>query len=362
MGDMGMTTPSLSFWEGRRVLVTGHTGFKGSWLSCWLNQLKAEIYGYSLAPDADPNLYECLALSYAGEKLGDLRDQDQISEYTKTVRPEFVFHLAAQPLVRRSYRDPIETFSTNVMGTANLLQALRDIDSVKAVLVVTSDKAYDNTADSGEYKTGRFSETDRLGGADPYSASKSAQEIVTRSFSESYFREKDVPVATARAGNVIGGGDWSEDRLITDILCAAEKGTPIRLRHPTATRPWQHVLEPLAGYLLYVEALAAGKTRDTALNFGPSQSYKVVEVVEKVLALCPKNSGWVLEKSKESESQTLELDPTRALSILGWKTRLTIDEAVSMVVKWHRNQREYDGAATTTLKQIHTYQDILKRP
>ena len=333
---MVMNVPSSGFWKGRRVLITGHTGFKGSWLSCWLHQLNAEVYGFSLAPAAAPNLYECLALSYAGEKVGDLRDLDQTSEYIKMVEPEIVFHLAAQPLVRLSYRDPIETFSTNVMGTANLLQALREIDSLKTVLVVTSDKAYDNGEDTLAYKTRLFRETDPLGGADPYSASKSAQEMVTRSFSKSYFHEKEVPVATARAGNVIGGGDWSEDRLMTDILYAAEEGNPVRLRHPTATRPWQHVLEPLAGYLLYVEALATGNIRDSALNFGPSQSYKVVKVVETVLALYPDNAGW--------------------------KTRLTIDEAVSMVVEWHKNKSEYDSPAITTIKQIHTYQDVLKRP
>ncbi len=357
-----MTSPSTKFWQGRRVLLTGHTGFKGGWLACWLNMMKAKVYGYSLAPATTPNLYTCLQLPYEAEAIADLRDYKRTSNFVDKVRPEFVFHLAAQPLVRRGYHDPIDTFSTNIMGTTNLLEGLRKVDSVEAIVVVTSDKAYENIPSSEAYEPKLFREGDTLGGVDPYSASKSAQEIITRSFSESYFRQKTVRVATARAGNVIGGGDWSEDRLMTDILKAVIEQKPIPLRHPSATRPWQHVLEPLAGYLLYAEALASGTIEDATLNFGPSRSDTVIDIVETVLSLWPNNSGWIAETSYEPETQALELDPTRALSTLGWKTRLTTDQAVSMAVTWHKSYRDQGDAIKITKDQISMYEEILKKP
>ena len=357
-----MTIPNSNFWEGRRVLLTGHTGFKGSWLACWLSQLKAEVYGFSLAPEKEPNLYSSIRIPYASEKIGDLRNISHISKFIKLARPEIVFHLAAQPLVRRSYRDPVETFSTNVMGTVNLLQALRNADSLKAILVVSSDKAYDNASSDKSLKSKLFCETDPLGGFDPYSASKAAQDILTHSFAQSYFHEQNIAVATARAGNVIGGGDWSEDRLMTDVIRAVSACVPVQLRSAEATRPWQHVLEPLAGYLSYVEALVAGKLTDRTLNFGPNQSHRVIEVVKIVLALCPNNAGWLEKKSAEPEAQALELDSTRAMSILGWRPRLTLEEAVSMVVEWHQNHSSGGNAHAATAAQIYRYQDFLQAP
>ena len=357
MGDL--VIPNPDFWKSRRVLLTGHTGFKGGWLAAWLNQLGARIYGFSLPPDSSPNLYDCLQIPYADEKLQDLHNQDQIREFVKTVDPEFVFHLAAQPLVRRGYQEPIKTFSTNVMGTANLLQALRTSPSLRAILVVTSDKAYANDLVRNN-KAKKFTELDPLGGSDPYSASKSAQEIVTRSFSESYFQARKIPVATARAGNVIGGGDWSKDRLMTDVIQAVQAGQPVQLRYPSSTRPWQHVLEPLAGYLSYMEALANGKTEDVTLNFGPSQSHKVLDLVEIVLSFWPDNAGWKVEASQEVESQTLELDPTQALFTLGWKTHLPLHHAVSMVVDWHKKYEENREITSITIDQICAYQDMIR--
>lgn len=355
-----MTAPSSSFWRGRRVLLTGHTGFKGGWLACWLNQLKAEVHGFSLAPEKEPHLYGSLQLPYASEKIGDLRDPNHISEFIKLVNPEIVFHLAAQPLVRPSYRDPVKTFSTNVMGTVHLLQALRTTDSLKAILVVTSDKAYENTPLDKSARAKLFRESDPLGGFDPYSASKAAQEFVTHSFAQSYFHGKNIPVATARAGNVIGGGDWSEYRLMTDVIQAAAASVPVQLRFPDATRPWQHVLEPLAGYLSYVEALVAGELTDRTLNFGPSRSHRVIEVVETVLALWPNNAGWVEKRSTEPEAQVLELDSARAMSALGWKPHLTLEETVRMVVEWYQEHSNGGNALAATSAQIARYQDVLR--
>jgi CDP-glucose 4,6-dehydratase len=350
-----------AFWSGRRVLVTGHTGFKGGWLACWLQRLGAAVYGFSLPPDAKPNLYERLRLPYAGERLADLRDPGPIAAFVDAVRPELVVHLAAQSLVRRGYREPVETFATNVMGTVNLLQALRFAEGLKAVLVVTSDKAYDNRTYDRPAPHRPFREDDPLGGRDPYSASKGAQEMVTHSFAESFFADRGIPVATARAGNVIGGGDWAADRIMTDVLSALEAGATIRLRHPEATRPWQHVLDPLAGYLAYVQALVEGRVGDRTLNFGPQRSHRVLDLVETALALWPGAAGW--EPAKEPalpEPSSLDLDAARARAVLGWRPLLGLDEAVGLVVAWHRAPAA--DARAVTLAQIARYEGRLAEP
>ena len=244
----------------------------------------------------------------------------------------------------------------------NLLQALRQVNSLKAVLVVTSDKAYDNCSNDKRRLSRLFQENDPLGGNDPYSASKAAQEIVTHSFAQNFFRDPNIPVATARAGNVIGGGDWSEDRLMTDVLQAVSENVPIRLRAAKSTRPWQHVLEPLAGYLLYVEALVAGRVNERALNFGPCRSHQVMEVVDIILTHYPDNSGWVEEPSPDPEAEALALDSSRAMAALGWKTRLTLKEALSMVVRWHKAHAADEDVFAATLGQIACYEEVLRKP
>lgn len=357
-----MARPDPSFWAGRRVLLTGHTGFKGSWIAAWLMRLGARVHGLALPPETEPSLHALLALDYDSEALIDLRDRAATAAAVAAARPQIVIHAAAPPLVRRGYDDPVATFATNVMGTAHLLDALRDVAGLEAVLVVTSDKAYDNpayeTADANAAPR-PFVETDPLGGRDPYSASKGAQEIVTRSFAQSFLAAAGVPVATARAGNVIGGGDRSPDRLMVDIVRALETGTPLRLRNPEATRPWQHVLEPAAGYLLFIERLAAGLA-ERALNFGPDRAHTVREVVETALAAWPGAPGWQREGTPgPAEARTLELDASRARRVLGWKPHLGMADAVRLTVAWHRDVLAGGDARAITLEQIAAYEEMI---
>ena len=259
-------TPDKDFWSGQRVLLTGHTGFKGTWLALWLERLGATTFGLARSPDTDPSIFN-LTRPRLSSRIGDVRDPRVVAAAVELARPTVAVHMAAQPLVRYSYREPIETIATNVMGTANVLQSLRGQTNLRAVLVITTDKVYANP-ETGE----PFAEDCRLGGHDPYSASKAAAEIVTASFAESFFGDGAARVATARAGNVVGGGDWAEDRLIPDLWRAHATATPVVLRNPGATRPWQHVLDLTAGYLVYVERLASGRdAAPAALNFGPVQ-------------------------------------------------------------------------------------------
>jgi CDP-glucose 4,6-dehydratase len=287
----GLDMIERAFWRGRRVLLTGHTGFKGAWLALWLEQLGAEVVGLALPPDTEPALYSLLApIIGLRSRVGDIRDPVMLAQAVSEARPQIVIHLAAQALVRRSYRRPVETFGINVMGTALLLDSLRAVADLQAVLVITTDKVYRNSG-RGE----PFGEDDPLGGGDPYSASKAAAELATASMAASFFAGRGVAVATARAGNVIGGGDWSEDRLIPDIWRAVHSGAPLRLRNPQATRPWQHVLEPLAGYLRYAERLASGANVPRALNFGPplGDVATVAEVADAMLAALHAGQGWI---------------------------------------------------------------------
>ena len=324
-------------YRGRRVLLTGHTGFKGSWLALWLTELGAEVTGMALPPDTNPNHWELLGLKLTDHRL-DMRDSAAVSRVLASAKPEIVFHLAAQPLVRRSYRDPLETWSTNVMGTANLLEACRQTPSVRAIVVVTSDKCYENQ----EWPWG-YRETDKLGGHDPYSASKAATELVLASYRNAFFHAPDAPLlASARAGNVIGGGDWSEDRLIPDLVRAVAENTPLQIRSPHATRPWQHVLESLSGYLVLGQKLLEGR-RELAdgWNFGPEAegNSTVAEVLTRLNTHWPELAWQATPHPQPHEANLLYLDSTKAKTQLGWKPIWTLDDAITATADWYRKFR-----------------------
>lgn len=333
--------PSRSFWKDRRVLLTGHTGFKGAWAAIWLKRLGARVTGFALPPDTDPSLWREAGQGLIEQEfIGDLADRGALEEAVQAARPSVVLHMAAQALVRTSYERPVETFATNVMGTVHLLEALRSAPALDAVLIVTTDKVYANN-DQGR----DFVEEDALGGHDPYSASKAAAEIVTASYAASFFGERGGRVATARAGNVIGGGDWSKDRLVPDVWRAARKGEAVALRHPQATRPWQHVLEPLAGYFLYIEALAGEAGPPPSLNFGPypDQNATVSQVAEVMSEALGAGRLWRKDEGPTPrEMQLLSLDPARAAATLGWRPRLRSIEAVQWSARWYA---ERDGGA-----------------
>jgi len=349
----------VKFWRDRRVLVTGHTGFKGSWLALWLDAMGARVAGLALPPENADGLYTLAPARLEHEVLGDICVRERVERALADARPEVVFHLAAQSLVRRSYAAPCETFMTNAIGTAHLLDAVRRTPSVRAVVVATTDKVYENP-ERGE----PFVEGDPLGGHDPYSASKACAELVTASFRKSFFQSDDAPaIATARAGNVIGGGDWAEDRVVPDIVRAARRDEPVRLRNPTAVRPWQHVLEPLAGYLMMAQAIATGDKRDIgALNFAPDpQSFKTVaQLVEAMSRALGSKRGWVQEPGPQPhEARVLTLNADRARALLGWQPILDFSETVEWTAAWYR---ALDGKADmkrTTLEQIAAYSERL---
>jgi CDP-glucose 4,6-dehydratase len=347
--------PNPKFWHNRRVLVTGHTGFKGSWMVLWLKKLGADVAGLALPPDTNPNLFE-LADVGAGisSHLADLRDRDAVRQIVADTRPEVVFHLAAQPLVRRSVREPVETIATNVMGAAHLLDALRDRTGLAAILVITSDKVYANT-DRGL----PFGEGDELGGKDPYSASKAAVELVAASFASTFFSPIDVPLATARAGNVVGGGNFSEDRIVPDLVTALCAGKQLVLRHPEAVRPWQHVLDCIAGYLIYAEALANREAVPMTLNFGPEPTHPVT-VAEFATALqtaMGSTLGWRHEPVDGSvETKLLTLDSSTARRLLNWRDRLPGHECVAAVAAWYKAWIGGDELREFTLQQICDYE------
>ncbi|MBI5900165.1 MAG: CDP-glucose 4,6-dehydratase [Rhodocyclales bacterium] len=338
-------------FRSRRVLVTGHTGFKGSWLAFWLRELGAVVGGIALDPTPGPNHWAMLGLDCDDRRL-DIRNAAALEAALRDMRPEVVFHLAAQPLVRRSYREPIETWSTNVMGTANLLESCRRCDSVRAVVAVTTDKCYENM----EWPWG-YRENDRLGGHDPYSASKAGAELVIESYRRAYFAGSDAPlVASARAGNVIGGGDWSEDRLIPDLVRAVGKGEELEIRSPNATRPWQHVLESLSGYLLLAERLMAGEASYAeAWNFGPETegNRKVADVLERLREQWPGLRWRVSAGNHPHEAQLLYLDSAKARSRLGWRPVWGLDEGLAATASWYR---EWLGSGRAcSLEQIAAY-------
>jgi CDP-glucose 4,6-dehydratase len=321
-------------YRGRRVLVTGHTGFKGSWLALWLTALGAEVSGLALAPDATPNHWSLLRLSIQ-ERTLDLRDAPSVAAALAELQPEIVFHLAAQSLVRPSYTDPLGTWSTNVMGTAHLLEACRQVSSVHAVVVVTSDKCYENRGCGPGYR-----EDDRLGGHDPYSASKASCELVAASWRQAFFEPAGRPaLATARAGNVIGGGDWSQDRLLPDLVRAVAAGRVLEVRSPNATRPWQHVLESLSGYLVLGQRLLAGEAAAaSAWNFGPApaDSCAVKDVLARLQGHWPQLAWQLSEGPHPHEAQALQLDSAKAEAGLHWRPVWLLDQALAATAAWYQ--------------------------
>lgn len=329
---------SVDFWRNKRVLLTGHTGFKGGWLSLWLQSMGANLHGLSLAPATNPNLFTAANISSGmASTFGDIRDYETVRNVVAQFKPEIVIHMAAQPLVRRSYENPIETYSTNVMGVVYVLETLRQTSSVRVVLNVTTDKCYENR----EWVWG-YREDEPMGGFDPYSSSKGCSELITSAYRRSYFEKSGVGLATARAGNVIGGGDWSSDRLIPDTLRSFEMGEPVVIRNPAATRPWQHVLEPLSGYLILVERLWDDPKRfSEGWNFGPLD--KDVQPVSLVVDTLAKKWGsgvsWEINKSSTPhEANLLKLDISKAQQYLDWVPRWSLDVALEKVVKWHQGR------------------------
>ncbi len=325
-------------YAGSRVLVTGHTGFKGSWLSLWLNELGARVSGLALPPESFPNHWDLLRLEVA-DQCADIRDAGAVARWFAQMKPDIVFHLAAQSLVRRSYSEPLETWSTNAMGTAHVLEAGRQTHSVRAVVVITTDKVYSDQQRPGEYREG-----DRLGGHDPYSASKAAAELVVDSYRKSFGRETAAPLlATARAGNVVGGGDWSEDRLIPDLVRAVGRGQPLEIRSPNATRPWQHVLDCLSGYLLLGQKLLEGASDFAeAWNFGPDtgDNRSVLEVLEALQGHWPELRWNVTREPQPHETALLNLDCAKARVRLGWRPVWNLQQALEAAALWYRSHAD----------------------
>jgi CDP-glucose 4,6-dehydratase len=359
---MGMTSDSGSFgagfWRGKRVLLTGHTGFKGSWLGLWLARLGASVTGIGLPPVTTPNLFSLARLQeVCNSHFCDIREAEPLSKLIADANAEIVFHLAAQPLVRASYRDPLGTFASNVQGTAHVLEALRTSAATRVIVVVTTDKVYQNLEQTYPYR-----ETDALGGHDPYSASKAAAEIVVASYRESYLKASGVAVASARAGNVIGGGDWSEDRLLPDAVRAWSANQPLLIRRPEAVRPWQHVLEPLAGYLRLAERLWQDPALAGAYNFGPNthECATVQAVIQRAAAAF--GSGQVVCEQADKgphETQWLALEIAKARHVLGVEPRWALTEAIQRSMGWYRRQLDGVDARDLCMQDIDAYEACL---
>jgi CDP-glucose 4,6-dehydratase len=357
MEDLGLNS---SFWHGKRVLLTGHTGFKGSWLSVWLQGMGARIAGFALPPGPGPSLFELAAVAGRLEQsmYADIRSLDHVSELVDRFRPEIVLHLAAQSLVRESYLRPIETYQVNVIGTANLLEAVRSSDSCRAVIVVTSDKCYENH----EWVWG-YRESDPLGGHDPYSSSKGCAELVTAAYRRSFYKGSNgqpVGIASARAGNVIGGGDFAKDRLVPDLMAAALARGAMKVRNPDAIRPWQHVLEPLSGYLLLAERLWDDPIRySDSWNFGPSpeDAHSVRWVLEQVGKVWGHKIPWDIDgEPAPHEAHLLMLDSAKAHAQLGWKPRWSLERALKAVVEWYKAYEQQEFIGDVVLQQIACYE------
>jgi CDP-glucose 4,6-dehydratase len=355
------------FYEGRRVFITGQTGFKGSWLSLWLSELGARVFGYSLDPPTEPSLYEASGLSQKiHSTIGDIRDLENLRTVLKKSRPEIVFHLAAQPLVRHSYLEPVETYETNVMGTVNLLEACRSTPSVRSIIVITSDKCYENNESNRGYK-----ETDRMGGYDPYSNSKGCAELVVSAYRQSFFNPAEyqkhgVVLASTRAGNVIGGGDWGKDRLLPDCIRFLVQDKTIIIRNPKAIRPWQHVFEPLRGYLLLGQKMSLGGIKyGEGWNFGPSR--RGILTVEKVVDKVVKEWGggsWrnpsTQKEKKLHEAKNLSLNINKAQRGLGWEPLLTFDQNIKLTIEWYKHY--YNNSSDIldfSINQLRHYENIL---
>ena len=343
------------FWRNKRVLLTGHTGFKGSWLSLWLQHWGAQVTGLSLAPTSQPNLFEAAEVaSGLRSEIGDVRDLAFVERVVTTAQPEIVLHLAAQALVRRSYRDPLTTYTTNVLGTVHVLDAVRRLGRAQAVVVVTSDKCYENREWVWPYR-----EDEAMGGPDPYSSSKGCAELVVSAYRKSYFTRLGIGLASARAGNVIGGGDWSEDRLIADLVRGFSSGSSVLIRAPRAIRPWQHVLDALSGYLLLAERLHADPARYAeGWNFGPTSedAVEVGPIADRMVARWGKDANWTADKDAgPHEAHLLKLDASKARGLLGWRPRLALDVALDWIVDWHKAQVRGEDMRALTLRQLEHY-------
>jgi CDP-glucose 4,6-dehydratase len=353
MGDIGLSRVDPSFWAGRRVLLTGHTGFKGGWAALWLARMGARVTGLALAPETDPSLFNLAKVAQdLDSRIADVRDRQEVASIIAEADPELVLHMAAQPLVRRSITQPVETFAINVLGAVHVLEALRNRPALNAALIVTTDKVYQN------HERGiSFEETDPLGGHEPYGASKAAAEIAVEAMARTYFDSSGVPIATARGGNVIGGGDFSSDRLVPDIIRAVDRGSKLVLRNPSAIRPWLYVLDCLAGYFCFLQALANKKTCERALNFGPSTGGVSVQALSSsILAALGASQEWESDPSQSGhESCILELDTTRSHNILGWRDQFPGDGAVQATAAWYLAWRKGDDMRARTLAAIDEF-------
>ncbi len=344
------------FWRGKRVFLTGHTGFKGGWLALWLADMGAEVHGYALAPPTEPNFFTVTNLQarLANSTIADIRDAAVLAQAMQAARPDIVLHLAAQPLVRYSYVAPIETYAVNVMGTVNLLEAVRQTPSVKAVVNVTTDKCYENREWVWPYR-----ENEAMGGFDPYSSSKACSELVTAAYRRSFLESAGIHLASARAGNVIGGGDWAVDRLVPDFLRALDAGQVLAIRSPLSTRPWQHVLEPLSGYLTLAEKLfTLGPSFAEAWNFGPEETdaRPVQWIVEYLCSQVP-DAAWQCDATPQPhEANTLKLESSKAKAQLGWRPRWNLEYALGMTLAWHQAWKQGSDMAAISLQQIQEYE------
>lgn len=350
-----------SFWRSKRVFLTGHTGFKGSWLSLWLQSLGAEVTGFAQEPPTQPSLFvEARIGDGMRSVLGDIRDLPHLQRSLQEARPDVVFHMAAQPLVRYSYANPVETYAVNVMGTVHLLESVRHSPTTRAVVIVTSDKCYDNR----EWVWG-YRETEPMGGYDPYSNSKGCVELVSAAYRSSFFNaQTEAAVATARAGNVIGGGDWAQERLIPDLLRGFERGEVVHIRNPAAVRPWQHVMEPLRGYMTLAQSLYEhGHPYAEGWNFGPTdEDAKPVQwIAERMAGLWGQGAQWSLEAGQHPhEAKYLKLDISKARNRLNWHPALCLDEALKLIVEWSRQRRSGNDVADATQAQIKRYQQCIQ--
>lgn len=355
-----MSNSFKNVYNNRKVLLTGNTGFKGSWLTTWLLDLGAKVIGFSLDPPTEPNLFEILSLKNKISYIkGDVRDTDKFKNIFNEYQPEIVFHLAAQPLVRRSYQEPKLTYETNLMGTVNLFEAVRDCESVEVVINVTSDKCYEN-----KEKNSGYDETDPLGGYDPYSSSKAGSELITASYRKSFFSDNNTAIASVRAGNVIGGGDWGQDRLIPDCIRALTTNELINIRNPQSVRPWQHVLEPLAGYLWLASLMWHDKTDyNQAWNFGPEKNsiLNVEEVVKQIIRTWGQGEFIVNNDGQMPETNILKLDINKVKSKLNWKPIYNIDETLEKTVLWYLQYYNKQNILGFTLNQIRDYTSNAKK-
>ena len=360
-GCQGSVDPS--FWNGKHVFLTGHTGFKGGWLSLWLASMGAKVTGYALAPNTTPNFFQVAKIEADLEQshIADIRDLEKLQNAMVDAKPEIVIHMAAQPLVRFSYANPVETYATNVMGTVHVLESIRSLDCVRAAVIVTTDKCYENKEWAWGYR-----ENEPMGGHDPYSNSKGCAELVTSAYRGSYFSpekysQHGVGIASARAGNVIGGGDWSEDRLIPDAIKAFEAKEALMIRNPLATRPWQHVLEPLSGYLVLAQALyQEGAKFDGGWNFGPQDedARSVKEVINLLIQNWDSAASWTQDQSEQPhEAHSLKLDCSKARQYLNWIPRWSLERAIENITKWQQALQNGVDMKMCSRQQIQAYQD-----